>query len=173
MSLAERSSALDSSSGVVRIWVQISAWPVAALVSLSKTLDHNYFVLWMGRKAVGPVFCVMHVKEPRTLIVKEKGLAPVFLDSRAWAPSRVDMCTLQIFCIIIITMCGKHNTTYMHLFHTQIACAILCWKIKCSEWVMCFSVWTVGWSQGYIIVLAMFPKWTPCFICFTQAKKVL
>ena len=24
----------------------------------------------------------MHVKEPRTLIVKEKGLAPVFLDSR-------------------------------------------------------------------------------------------
>ena len=35
----------------------------------------------MGRKAVGPVCCVMHVKEPRTLIVKEKGLAPVFLDS--------------------------------------------------------------------------------------------
>ena len=31
---------------------------------------------------VGPVCCVMHVKEPRTLIVKEKGLAPVFLDSR-------------------------------------------------------------------------------------------
>ena len=25
--------------------------------------------------------CVMHVKEPTTLIVKEKGLAPVFLDS--------------------------------------------------------------------------------------------
>ena len=24
---------------------------------------------------------IMHVKEPRTLIVKEKGLAPVFLDS--------------------------------------------------------------------------------------------
>ena len=32
--------------------------------------------------AVGPVCCVMHVKEPRMLIVKEKGLAPVFLDSR-------------------------------------------------------------------------------------------
>ena len=26
----------------------------------------------MGRKAVGHVCCVMHVKEPRTLIVKEK-----------------------------------------------------------------------------------------------------
>ena len=34
----------------------------------------------MGRKAVGTVCCVMHVKEPGTLIVKEKGLAPVFLD---------------------------------------------------------------------------------------------
>ena len=79
--MAERSSALDSSSGVVRMWVRIPAWPVVALVSLSKTLDHNCFVLRMGRKAVGPVCCVMHVKEPRTLIVNEKGLAPVFLDS--------------------------------------------------------------------------------------------
>ena len=41
----------------------------------------------MGRKAVGPVCCVMHVKEPRTLIVKEKGLAPVFLDSRLKHPA--------------------------------------------------------------------------------------
>ena len=63
------------------MWVRIPAWPVAALVSLSKTLNHNCFVLRMGRKAVGPVCCVMHVKEPRTLIVKEKELAPVFLDS--------------------------------------------------------------------------------------------
>ena len=41
----------------------------------------------MGRKAVGPVCCVMHVKEPRTLIVKEKGLVPVFLDSRLEHPA--------------------------------------------------------------------------------------
>ena len=85
--MAERSSAFSSSSGVVRMWVQIPAWPVAALVSLSKTLNHNCFVLWMGRKAVGPVCCVMHVKEPRTLIVKEKGLAPVFLDLRLEHPA--------------------------------------------------------------------------------------
>ena len=85
--MAEQSSALDSSSGVVRMWVQIPAWPVAAFVSLSKTLNHNCFVLRMGRKAVGPVCCVMHVKEPRTLIVKEKGLAPVFLDSRLEHPA--------------------------------------------------------------------------------------
>ena len=85
--VAERSSALDSSSGVARMWVRIPAWPVAALVSLSKTLNHNCFVLRMGRKAVGPVCCVMHVKEPRTLIVKEKGLAPVFLDSRLEHPA--------------------------------------------------------------------------------------
>ena len=37
------SSALDSSSGVVRMQVRIPAWPVAALVSLSKTLHHNCF----------------------------------------------------------------------------------------------------------------------------------
>ena len=41
----------------------------------------------MGRKGVGPVCCVMHVKEPRTLTVKEKGLAPVFLDSRLEHPA--------------------------------------------------------------------------------------
>ena len=85
--MAERSSALDSSSGVARMWVRIPARPVAALVSLSKTLNHNSFVLRMGRKAVCPVCCVMHVKEPRTLIVKEKGLAPVFLDSRLEHPA--------------------------------------------------------------------------------------
>ena len=85
--VAERSSALDSSSGVVRMWVRIPAWPVAALVSLSKTLKHNCFNLQMGRKAVDPVCYVMHVKEPRTLIVKEKGLAPVFLDSRLEHPA--------------------------------------------------------------------------------------
>ena len=65
--------ALDSSAGVVRMWVRIPACPVAAFVSLSKILDHNCSVLRMGRKAVGPVCCVMHVKEPSTLIVKEKG----------------------------------------------------------------------------------------------------
>ena len=67
--------------------VRIPAWPVAALVSLSKTLNHNCFVLWMGRKAVGPPCCVMHVKEPRTLIMKEKGLVPVFLHSRLEHPA--------------------------------------------------------------------------------------
>ena len=41
----------------------------------------------MGHKAVGPVCWVMHVKEPRALIVKEKGLAPVFLDSRLEHPA--------------------------------------------------------------------------------------
>ena len=48
---------------------------------------HNCFVLRMGCKAVGPVCCVMHVKEPRPLIVKEKGLAPVFMDSRLEHPA--------------------------------------------------------------------------------------
>ena len=40
--VAERSSALDSSSGVARMWVRIPAWPVVALVSLSKTLNRPW-----------------------------------------------------------------------------------------------------------------------------------
>ena len=57
------------------MWVR---FPVAALVSLSKTLNHNSFVLRMGHKAVGPVCCVIHVKEPSTLIVKRRGLPRCF-----------------------------------------------------------------------------------------------
>ena len=103
--VAERSSALDSSS--VRMWVRIPAWPVAALVSLSKTLSHNCFVLRMGRKAVhvGPVCCVMHVKEARTLTVKEKGLAPVFLDLRLKHPSRVDMTVRYKSSVLLLLLC--------------------------------------------------------------------
>ena len=46
----------------------------------AKTLNHNCFVLRMGCKAVGPVCCVMHVKEPRTLFMnwKRRGLPRCF-----------------------------------------------------------------------------------------------
>ena len=111
--MAERSSALDSSSDVVIMWVRIPAWPVAALVSLSKTLNLNCFVLRMGRK-VGPVCCVMHVKEPRTLIVKEKGLVPVFLDSRlehpaGWICARYKSSVLLLYYYYIFL---KYNLNY-------------------------------------------------------------
>ena len=73
--VAERSSALGSKSRCC----QNVPVRIPAPVSLSKTLNHNCFVLRMGRKAVGPVCCVMHVKEPRTLIVKrERGLPRCF-----------------------------------------------------------------------------------------------
>ena len=42
----------------------------------------------MGRKAVGPVCCVMHINEHRALIVKEKGLVLVFLDLCLEHPAR-------------------------------------------------------------------------------------
>ena len=69
----------------------------------------------MGRKAVGPVCCVMHVKERRTLIVKEKGLAPVFLDPRlderpaAWICARYKSSVLIIIIIIIIKIIIKQK----------------------------------------------------------------
>ena len=83
------------------MWVWIPAWSVAALVSLSKILNHNCFVLWMGRKAVGPVCSVMHLKEPRTLIVKEKGLAPVFLDLRLEHPAGWICARYLLYCMVI------------------------------------------------------------------------
>ena len=99
--MAERSSALDSSSGVVRMWVRI---PAAALVSLSKTLNHNCFVIRMGRKA--QCRCVMHVKEPRTLIVKGKGLAPVFLERQQNAPKVLSVCLEYMYRVMRICTYG-------------------------------------------------------------------
>ena len=65
-------------------WIQVlvlsecgfPAWPVAALVSLSKTLNHNCFVLRMGRRAVGPVCCVMHVKTTQDTYREREGAWP-------------------------------------------------------------------------------------------------
>ena len=61
---------------ISRVWVRV---PVVTLVSLSKTLNHYCFILRMGCKAVGPVCCVMHVKEPSALIVKRRGSPRCFL----------------------------------------------------------------------------------------------
>ena len=70
------SRALDSSSGVVRMWVRIPAGPVTALVSLSKTLNHNCFVLRIGRKAVGPVCCVNARKRTQDTYSEREGACP-------------------------------------------------------------------------------------------------
>ena len=114
--VAERSSALDSSSGVVRMWVWI---PVAALVSLSRTLNHNCFVFRMGRKAVGPVRCAMHVKESRTLIEKEKGACPDVSGLAANAPS-----TLSMFRVYNYVSCNAH-LNILHMEFAQYKCNIL------------------------------------------------
>ena len=99
-------------SGLVH-WTQVLAlsqcgfesrpWPpVTALVSLSKTLNHNCFALRMGRKGVGPVCCVMHVKEPRTLIVKEKGGLPRCFWIRAFSTQQGGYVRATNLIIIII-----------------------------------------------------------------------
>ena len=73
---------------VVRMWVwPYPAWPVAALVSLSKTLNQEIASSFcMGRDSCrSRCESVMHVKEPRTLIVKEKGLCPSVSGFAPWA----------------------------------------------------------------------------------------
>ena len=100
------------------MWVWIPTWLVAVLVSLSKTLNHNCFVLRMGRKAVGPVCCVMHVKEPRTLVVKEKGLDPVLLDSHLEHPAG--------------RICARYKSSVLLLF-----VMILCFTKSCCMETFC------------------------------------
>ena len=70
----------------------------------------------MGRKAVGPVCCVMHVKEPRTLIVKEKGLIdPVFLDPRLEHPAGWICARYKSSVLIIINIMNGSTTTKIDL----------------------------------------------------------
>ena len=88
-----------------------------------------WMVLRMGRKAVGPVCCVMHVKEPRTLIVKEKGLAPVFLDSRlehpaGWICARYKSSVLHILLLLPHAATGVHVHVYCTVYK-YIACVVL------------------------------------------------
>ena len=54
-------------SGLVH-WTQVlvlSECEFESRPGQSRHLNHNCFVLRMGRKAIAPVCCVMHVKEPR------------------------------------------------------------------------------------------------------------
>ena len=109
--VAERSRALDSSSGVASMWVRIPAWPVSAFVSLSKTLNRNCFVLRVRHKAGGPVCCVMHVKE--------KGLAQVFLDLRLEHPGGwICACykSYHYHCHPSLTAAKVHFTTVSRIY---------------------------------------------------------
>ncbi len=83
--VAERSRAQGSSAGVSDQQIGVRV-PVLTLVSLSKTLYHYCCVFRMGRKAVGPVCCVTHVKEPIARIVMRRGFAAVFL---AWLAAKL------------------------------------------------------------------------------------
>ena len=60
-----------------RVWVRV---PVLTLVSLKrKTLNHCCFALWLGLNFIGPVYCVMLIKEPQSHSMckyhQEKGFA--------------------------------------------------------------------------------------------------
>ncbi len=68
---------------ISRVWVRVL---VLALVSLSKTLNHYYFVLWMGRTVVGLVCCVM-LRTHIHLSLREKIFAPVFLAVASECPA--------------------------------------------------------------------------------------
>ncbi len=77
--MSEWIRAPDSSSGVSD-QQSVGSSPGRDTCVLKKdSLNHYCYVLRMGCKAVGPVCCVMHVKEPSTLIVKRRGSPLCFL----------------------------------------------------------------------------------------------
>ena len=92
-------------SGLVR-WTQVLALPecefesrpgqLQRLCPWARHLTIIALSIRMGRKAVGPVCCVMHVKEPRITYHEREGACPGVSGFAPWAPSRVDMCALQI-----------------------------------------------------------------------------
>ena len=87
--------------------------PIPHYIIASYTSLHNCFVLRMGRKAGGPVSCVMHVKQPRTLIVKEKGLAPVFpIPHYMYYQSYTSLHVLPI--LYLVTCITNHIPHYMY-----------------------------------------------------------
>ena len=88
----------------------------------------------MGRKAVGPVCCVMHVKEPRTFIEKEKGLAPVILDLRlehpvGWICARYKSSVLLLLSNsqlwTNVWQCILKHTIYNHKINNYLHCTNL------------------------------------------------
>ena len=70
--MVERLRAQNSNSGVSDQQNMGLNPSVVTLVSLSKTLNHCC-ILRMGRKTVGPMCCVTHVKEHSALIAKRRG----------------------------------------------------------------------------------------------------
>ena len=146
--MAEQSSALDSSSGVVRMWVRIPAWPVVALVSLSKTLNRNCFVLRVGRKAAGPVCCVMHVKQNQlckvvcfrknSLFRRWKNMYLLHYCTYMYIQCTcmyTALCTVQ--CTMYMATCAVHDTcTYMYMYTAlHVLYSVQCtWlHAQCSE----------------------------------------
>ena len=67
----------------------------------------------MGRKAVGPVCCVNARKRTQDTYCELEGACPGVAGFAPSAPSRVDMCALQIFCIIIIIIIIKAQLTFL------------------------------------------------------------
>ncbi len=76
--MADWSSALGSGSGISD-QQSVGSSPGNDTCVLRQDTYHYCFVLQMGRKAVGPVCCAVHVKEPITLIIKTKGSLRSFL----------------------------------------------------------------------------------------------
>ena len=112
--------------------------------------------------AGGHVSCVMHVKEPRTLIVKEKGLAPVFLEWQQDAAELLGKKKRYIndsISLIGLTCVFTHGANFMELLSRKMCLAYLFgYQPNChTKWrVVCFILL----SKNSLLSSSMW-KWTP------------
>ena len=108
----------------IRVWVRV---PVLTLVSLSQTLSHYCCAPRMGHKAVGPVCCVMHVKEPATFCLR-------FLFVQA---------------LSTIDMCGMERLLFS-LVHTSCECFVrkgsAYWLLRHQNWLRIRRKYELGLS---------------------------
>ena len=100
----------------------------------ARHINHNCLVLRMGCKAVGTVCCVMHVKVPRTLIVKEKGLVAVFLDlclehPAGWICAHYKSSVLLLLCIAQFHRTNKHKFAEQINLLSSIICLAALWNL--------------------------------------------
>ena len=131
-------------SGLVH-WTQVLVGSNPGLAGRGDcVLEHNCFVLRMGRKAVGPVCCVLCNARKRTQDAyrEREGACPGVSGFAPWASSRVNMCALQIFCIIIIKNISQQ------LLHEIIFWKIGVWWFKTKLLVKLWNTLTKNICTG-------------------------
>ncbi len=146
--VAEQSMALDSSSVICRVWVQILAWSVETLVSLSKAPYHNCFS--PSRSANG--YQQELGSNPDELAILSKGNRDILSCSM---PMKLDLNTGQVRHVVsgqtLLT-----NVFFVCLFLFRVN-SFSSTAASMMEWMtrkrLCSKAWIKRWAKRYVPLL--------------------